>query len=360
MFIHYTAQNLLFAELLHKIVYISDAPYFLFPSFCFVIFWLISGKIFKKPQSFIPPVIFILSPWMWYLSSAHSFYIFFFFLTLTIVYGIILIRSARIITGNLFIILASTMTVYSSSLFLIFIPLTFIILVISKILSFRSLKISIVSLVILISPLLFIINKNQTEFKNNFINEVKIFSDPSLLNSINRFQGAAARIGLKNLSRISENKYLFFGEYVSLKYITQLVPKTFFTPEYKLSGFSFNPPVFMGFVIPFVYGLYLALKKPDLRKIIFISSLLTVPSILANEQVALNRLILFSPIVFLLISYGLINLYRKRGETTARSFLMLTLFLVMFQLIVVINDIRHKERQRVVQYFGNKYEITEP
>lgn len=254
----------------------------------------------------------------------------------------------------------SIIAIYSSSLFLIFIPFAFAVLIISKIINFRQFKTSLVILIILTLPLFFLINKNKSEFKNNLNRDVKIFSDPSLLNSINHFQGAANQVGLRSLSRISENKYLFFTEYSLMKYVTQLMPKTFFTPEYKLLGFSFSPPIFVGFAIPFVYGLYLALKRPNLRKIVIISGILTIPSILANEQVALNRLILFSPIIFLLISYGLVELYKKRKPVTTRGFLVLTLILVIFQLFVTIGDIRNREGKRYEKYYEDRYEITEP
>ena len=357
---HYTAQNLLFAELLHKFVYVEGPLYILISLFCPIVLWLIAKKIFNKRFALIPPIILLLSPWGWYLTLANSFYIFMFFLTLIIVYGIVLIRSGNKILGNILITIGSIISIYSSSIFLVLIPVGFILSILLKIVNFKQVKYSVVILIVLTLPLLIFVSKNNVGFRNTLSRNVKIFSDPSLLNSVNRFQGAAEEMGLKNLSRISENKYIFFTEYSVLKYTTQLVPKTFFTPEYKLLGFSFSPPVFIGFVIPFIYGLYLALKKAELRNILFVSTLLTIPSILANEQVALNRLILFSPVILLLISYGLINFYEERKKTTVRNFLALTLFLVIFQLFVTINDIRFKESQRFVQYFGNKYEMTEP
>lgn len=360
MFPHYTAQNLLFAELLHKFVYTQGPFYILISLLCPIILWLIARKLFNKRFALIPPIVLLLSPWAWYLTLAHSFYIFLFFLTLIIIYGIVLIRSGYKIAGNILTTLGSVISIYSSSIFIALIPIGFILLIFLKIINLKQLKYSIFVLILLILPLVIFINKNTVGFKNTFSRNVRIFSDPSLLNSVNRFQGAAGEIGLKNLSRISENKYIFFTEYSLLKYTTQLVPKTFFTPEYKLLGFSFSPPIFIGFVIPFIYGLYLALKKAELRNILFVSTLLTIPSILANEQVALNRLILFSPVIFILISYGLINFYEERKKNVARNFLALTIFLVIFQLFVTINDIRFRESQRFVQYFGNKYEITEP
>lgn len=155
MFPHYSAQNLLFAELLHKLVYIKDAPYILFPLLFLTLFWLISKKIFKKNLVYIPVLIFLVSPWMWYLAFAYSFYIFLFSLVLPIVYGVILLRSGDKAFGNIFVVLGSFIAMYSSSLFFIFIPISITIMVISKVVSLKQFKTSIVLLFILVLPLLF-------------------------------------------------------------------------------------------------------------------------------------------------------------------------------------------------------------
>lgn len=360
MFPHYSAQNLLFAELLHKLVYIKDAPYILFPLLFLTLFWLISKKIFKKNLVYIPVLIFLVSPWMWYLAFAYSFYIFLFSLVLPIVYGVILLRSGDKAFGNIFVVLGSFIAMYSSSLFFIFIPISITIMVISKVVSLKQFKTSIVLLFILVLPLLFLIVKNNSAFKSNFVYEVQIFSDPGLLNSINRYQGAATEAGFKNLARISENKYIFYAEYFLGKYASQMVPETLFTPQYKLLGFSFNPPILLGFLIPFGYGLYKLLQNPKARRILLISTLLVIPSVLAKDLVSLNRLILFCPVVIIVISYGLIQFYENRKNNTARIFLILTLILVIFQLIVVLADIKVRETQRFDAYFGKNYELIEP
>ena len=361
MFLYYTAQNLFFAELLHKLVYIEDAPYFIFPIFIPILLWLISKNIFKKTSgALVSTTILLLSPWFWYLVVAHSLYIFLFFLILTVIYGVTLVQSEQLVIGNVLVIIAGVTAIYTSSILFVLIPLILLILLASKIVNFKSIRISLVCLAILATPLLFFIDKNKSGFKNSLSNQAMIFEDPSLLNSINKFQGAATEKGFKKLARISENKYIFFSEYLGFKYITQFVPVNFFTPQYKLLGFSFSPPIFVGLAIPFTYGLYLALSKKGLRKIIYISTILAIPSIMAHDQVSLNRLILFSPVVILLISYGLISLYNKRSNIIARNFLVLSLILVVFQLFVTLYDVKYREEKRFAAYFGKKYELIEP
>jgi hypothetical protein len=360
MFIHYTAQNLLFAELLHKLVYIDDAPYILFPILSVALIYLISKKIFKGFWVMIPPLIFLISPWGWYLALSHSFYVFLFFLTLVVIYGVILVKSGRPLGGNILIAVAGLITMYSSTLFFILIPLSITVLIILKIVNYKQLIISILFIGMATLPLLLLVSKNKSEFQNNLRRETMSFSDPSVVNTANRYQGNAAEAGFKNLARISENKYIFYVESVTLKYVTLINPVAFFTPEYRLLGFSFSPPILLGFIIPFGYGLYKLLQKPESRKILFISTLLVIPSITANIQVPLNRLILFSPVIIFVITSGLIGFINLKGNKTAKFFLITTIILILLQTVVIFSDLRFREKDRFERYFGNNYEIYEP
>lgn len=357
---YYTLKNLFFAELIGKYFYIPSGFYIPLALGNVLLVWLIAKKFLGRKFALLCPFVIILSPWFYYLAFAHSFYIFLLFLTLLVTIGFLQIVSDQKTLGSVLVIIGSTIAIYISVLFLPLLTILFAASISFKILSFRNLKISIIFLAFLCLPLLILIGKNKVGFINSLSREVKIFSDPGLINSVNRYQGAAEKNGFKILSRISENKYLFFTEYVFLKYTSQLVPETYFTPKDKLLGFSFSPPIFIGFLIPFTYGLYLALKRPDLRKILFVSTFLTIPSILAKDLVALNRLVLFSPVLFLLISYGLACLYKERKNMAARNFLVLTSLLIIFQLLVTISDIHFREGKRFETYFGNKYELAEP
>lgn len=264
-----------------------------------LLLWLISRRIFSN-YSFLPSLIYAVIPWSGYLVSAESSYIYLLSLLLLIFFIYVYFKSKRILG------------------FVLIIPL------------FLGLK-------------------------NVLGGEVKIFSDPGLLNMVNSYQGAAKEIGFGNLARISENKYLFFTEYVLLKYMKQLVPTTYFTSQEKLLNFSFSSPIYFGFLPPFLYGLYVLSKSPFLLRSILISTLLVIPSVLAKQMVDLNRLFIFSPVIIFVISYGLMKLYEQRKRTS--FFLILTLILVIFQLVVTISDIQFKEKDRYIKYFGQDYEV---
>lgn len=357
---YYTSKNLFLAELLGQNLHISKIFYLFLVLVNTYLIWLISKKLLNKKFAFLSVATILFSPWFYYLAVGHSFYFLLLFPTLLIILGLIEIFQTQSKTINLLLVTGSLLSIYSSALFIPLLLILFITLIYSKIISLNKLKLSLILIFILSLPLLFLISKNSIGFTNSLRQEAKIFVDPGLINSINRYRGAAEANNYKFFSRVSENKYLFYSEYIFLKYVSQLVPETYFTPKYKLLSYAFNPPIFAGFTIPMFYGLYLALKKPNLRKLLFVSTILVIPSVISKDMVSLNRLVLFSPVVFLVISYGLSNLYQKRNALVAKYFLILTSILVLFQIVVVLFDFKAHEQQRFESYFGKNYELSEP
>ena len=359
MFPYYIAKNIFLADLIQKTI--SLPQYIYLPLFIIngLIIWLISKLLIKSKYVFVPVLIYFLSPWGYYLTISRSFYVFLLFAVLATIYGLILIVKGKKIIGSVSLIFGSLILLYSSSLFLILLPIILTLLIIFKIVPLKNIKTTIFPLALLTIPLLVLIMKNTTALKNIFAGEINIFSDPGLINTVNRYQGAAAEHGLKNLSRISENKYIFFGEYFALKYSTQLMPMTYFTPQYKLLNFSFSPPLFLGFLIPFFYGLYKLIGNSKVRTILLISTILVVPSVLSEGMVSLNRLLVFFQIIIAVISYGLIYLYEDRKNIVKKVFIILTLMLLVFQIAVTILDIKNLEIIRSQKYLEGKYELTE-
>jgi hypothetical protein len=360
MFTNYIAHNLMFADVMHKFVHIKDVPYFIFPILILFLVWQISKYILKGKQALITPAILLISPWFWYEVLAYSFYIFIFFLILTIIYGLFNIKEGRLVPGSIIVSFGSLACMYSSSLFLVLIPISLSIIIVSKVITLKQLRYSIFIIALLILPLIIIFVINRVSITNTLNREITVFSDPGLLNMVNRYQGAASENGYRNLARISENKYIFYMEFFVNKYLNQIMPVSIFTPQNKLLGFSFSPPIFFGFLIPFAYGFYQLMQKPLARKIIFISTLLVIPSILAKQSVSLNRLIIFSPVIIYIITYGLIIIYQFKKRKITRLLLFSTIVLVLFQLIITVTDIKLRERNRLVAYFGNVYQIPEP
>jgi hypothetical protein len=215
----------------------------------------------------------------------------------------------------------------------------------------------VVLFVLLALPLLLFTFKNHANTHNILQNEVSIFADPGLINTVNSFEGEARQVNMSILGRISENKYVFSGEYLLSKFSEQLVPATFFTSQGKLLDFSFSSPIFLGFLIPFFFGIYLLLKSDNIRNILLVSGLLAVPSVFAQETINLNRLVIFIPVVIFIISYGIVKLLEQKDKN--KVWILVFSILVLLQIFITINDINVREKARFTQYFGQNYEVKQ-
>ena len=357
--IHFVTLNFFILALIGKTATIPYQGLIILDLGNLFLLWFIGRKVFQSGFSLIPPLIYAISPWSSYLVAAGSFYIYLLFLSLNIFSGLLILRTGKSYLGFTLVVIPAILLIYSSVIFTFLVPTIFIFLVVFKIFSLQSLKIILFILIITTVSLIFIISGNHFGFKNIFNNEIEIFSDPGLLNMVNSFQGEAQKDGFGNLAKISENKYIFYTEYVGLKYTKQLIPATYFTSQEKLLKFSFTPPVFLGFLIPFLYGLYKLLLVSFTRRSLFLSTLLGLPSILSKQLVDLNRLIIFAPVVIFVISYGVILLIKQRKEKLINLFLILTIFLVLFQLVVTLSDISLREKDRFIKYYEHEqnYEI---
>lgn len=357
--IHFAPKNFFFLELIGSKFDITYELFFILDAANLILLWLISKLIFKNKFSIIPPFIYSIIPWSSYLVAAGSFYVYLLFILLIIVYGLLKIESNKKM-GSFLLVGGILGGVYSSFLFLILLPLILCLLSILKLIPFKSLKSLFVISFLLILPLLFLIYTNLLGFKNILNGETQIFSDPGLINTVNSYQGAVREAGFVNLARIAENRYIFATEYIFLKYMKSLVPVTYFTSQEKLLFFSFSPPIYLGFLIPFLYGLYQLITSSILKKAFLVSTFLTIPSILSKPMIDLNRMIIFAPVVIFIITYGIITLYEQRknkSKKIASVFLMLTMALVIFQLLVILSDISLREKDRYATYYKQDYEL---
>lgn len=353
--IHYVSHNFFFFELIGKSGSLSFEFLLLLSAGIVILLWLIGRLIFNNSYALLPSIIYAISPWASYLVVAESFYIFLLFLLLVVFYGLLLIKSGQVKWGLILTIGGSVICMYSSVILLILIPIIFLFLIFLKLIALNSFKIYFAILILLLLPLFFLIYKNQTGFKQIVSIETKIFSDPGLINNVNSYQGAARDANFGSLAKISENKYIFISEYVLIKYSKQLIPTTYFTQQEKLLNFSFIPPLYLAGLIPFLYGLYKIIQMPVMRKNLLLSTMLVIPSVLSEQIVDLNRLILFFPVIILLTTYGVTELAKQRKNT--HFFLTFLLFLVVVQSLFTLYDINIREKGRYIKYFNQNFQI---
>lgn len=348
--VNFQTQKPLIFELIEFDVKFPLWIFFLFNSVNILIFWSISRALFPKAKVIIPVLLFSLSPWSAYLTIARSFYIILTTFVLTTILGILEMKSKESLKGATLWIIGSLFALYSSIFILLMFPLFILGLIKFKLLIFKVLKNPLLVILFLCLPLFFFSFKNITGVKNIYRNQVGILSDPGLMTAINNFQGESKKIGLNLLTRIVESKYIYFGEYFIHKVIKNISPPTYFTPQERLLNFSFTPPILVGFLIPFLYGLYFVVSS-CLRNNLILSTLLIIPALLSRSMVDLNRLVLFKPVIILIISFGLIKIASKK------RWLYIVIILILLQLLVTTYDIDQREFKRFERYQGIEFEI---
>jgi hypothetical protein len=146
-----------------------------------------------------------------------------------------------------------------------------------------------------------------------------------------------------------ENKFTYFGQQYALSTLNTLSPTMYFTSNTKLLGWSFSPPILVGFLIPFLFGLplYYARWKKD-KFILSIPLMFFLPATFLITT-DLNRLILFSPVIFYCSALGITSLM----ESKKKLFQIITLIifgLIIWQYLLVISDILYSEPLRLISW----------
>lgn len=354
--IHLMGENLFYADLLTKPLTIPLWLTFIFSNINVVILSILSQFIWNKRQGLILPLLYILNPWSVYLTSLNSFYIYLTSLILMMIFGLILVKSEYRKIGIIVLILGGVLLIYSSLIIFIISPLIITGVLILKLFNKNEIRNLSFWIILFSIPLFIAIFKNPVGWANIYRNQVNIYSGSGHLSDINSFQGQAQAAGFKFFSKIAENKYVYFVKYTSLKIIKNLTPSTYFTPQEKLANFSFSPPIFLGFLLPFLYGGYLLFKSSPTIKFFGVSLILIIPALLSKQFVDLNRLVIFSFVIFYVISYGLIKLYQSKNFSHRITFL-LAIVLVIIQFLVTLSDIYLREYPRFERTFSINFEI---
>ena len=90
---------------------------------------------------------------------------------------------------------------------------------------------------------------------------IGFFPNNPLVNSINAMRGESINAGFSVLSRVIENKYIFYFLRIIEKALVSINPLYYFTNEAAVDGFLVFPPVWFGFIIPFLVGVLSLYKK---------------------------------------------------------------------------------------------------
>lgn len=308
---------------------------------------LISKKLINSKIWYIPPFLYAISPWTVYLEVGGSLYIPIVTCLLLSFISFKLIKNSKL---SLMLLIGATGAMfYTSILMWMMLPLLIFSFVKLGFFKTKILRFYLLFLSLLLIPLFFSVAINLTGLKNTFSNQVSVFSEVGLINAVNTFRGETAKTKFAVLGKFIENRYFYLSEHLIFNLLKHLSPVTYFTPEFKMFNFSFSPPILIGFLIPFLLGLK-SISELTIRNKWFLLMILSLilPSILSKNSPDLNRLILISPGIFLLVGIGFKDLLNKRTAVYKLLFVV-TLVLVFTQLWTVVSDIYLRENIRIHQ-----------
>ena len=189
------------------------------------------------------------------------------------------------------------------------------------------------------------------------LNQITIFSDVGLINAVNSFRGETNQTIFVPLSKVIENRYIYFSEHLLFNVLKQFTPATYFTIQVRLLGFSFASPIYVGLLIPFLFGLVKSIRsvpRSSITEVIAITALLMFPSILSKDSPDLSRLILISPVIFFVINSGISEFIINYKRKLFRFLLFFTLFMVILQFVTTISDIAVRESVRLQMFLNQK------
>ncbi|MBU1031656.1 hypothetical protein KKE03_01890 [Patescibacteria group bacterium] len=187
-------------------------------------------------------------------------------------------------------------------------------------------------------------------------NQITIFSDVGLINTVNSFRGEINQTIFVPLGKIIENRYIYLSEHLLFNTLKQFTPATYFTNQAQLLGFSNASPIYLGLIIPFLFGFIKFIKSISKSKIseVMIVIFLLLPSILSKDSPDLFRLVLVSPIIFFIISNGIYEFILNYKRKVFRFLLLLTVFMVILQFFATLSDIATREPVRLQMFLGQQ------
>ncbi len=313
-----------------------------------ILFFLLGNTFFKGWARFVPSIIYSSSFWTGYLAAGNSVWLYLLFLFLVLFYSLS-VSATNLKRANLLFIGSSAAIVLSSLLasttLLAFMALLFILRPVYLI----RLRLSLVVLAIVFALVLVLSFRNYPSLINLFNNSFTITSDIGIINYVNDLRGQPDTQIDRLINRITENRYVYISSFLIYKFIGNLVPAVYFTAQEKLLNFSFSPPLMVGFLIPFFYGLYKLIITNKLKFLIAAVSLV-LPSFLGLAWVDLNRLFLIFPGIIYLITIGFTGLTEKGKR--AKIILYFALLLIALQYLVVISDINIRDIHRAADLFS--------
>lgn len=180
------------------------------------------------------------------------------------------------------------------------------------------------------------------------VGQITLYSDSGVINGLNQLRGESIKSGFGLESKIIENRYNYLGAHFLFNFLEQFSPAVYFSPEYKILGFSFSPPILFGFLITVLIGLVSLGSNPrNLLFTGFIFSIFILPSALSKNSPDSERLIIAVPLICFLSGFGFskLSVFWPRYVRTLK---LIFFILIIFQFIVILFDISLREPVRLM------------
>lgn len=302
--------------------------------------WIIARKFLGNNYGFLAPVFYAISPWPAYLTIDGSIFIFVLTGTLLFYLGIMLMEEKRKFLGVSLASLGVGVMIYSNLSMFFVLPFLILGIYFGKLFTKKDCKFPITILIILMLPIVLLSLIHRNNLRGDIAKNISLFDGVGLINSVNTFRGEARNVGYPHLGILVENKITYLGRRVIFNALTALSPYTYFTQQFKLLGFSFTPPIFLGLLIPCLYGLVsLINKKHGNYHLLWLTLPFLIPAILREYFPDLTSLILILPTIIFISAWGMGELIRNRKL----AFIVITVFLIFLQGVTSIYDITTRE-----------------
>jgi hypothetical protein len=306
----------------------------------------ISYRMSNLRVGFLAMLVYTLSPWSYYLTFSNSLYVILLFYLLSIFALSNYFQKDKLFNLIGFSVVL-TIPFYISLTYLFLFPFLIVLLYKRKLVSISMLKKIAMIVFLLLLPLMILTIRNPIALKVGISKQFEIIKNFSFIDPINVFQGLTRNSGVGLVGRVIENKFTYFGRHFLFGTLRHFSPATYFTPQERLLGFSFSPPILIGFIIPFFFGLSGVFKKnlESFYPVIFVFFLM-LPSILSFPSPDMSKLFLTFPLFVVTIAVGFYNMLEK-GSIYTKLLLILSIFLISFQFLMVLSDIYLREFPRM-------------
>lgn len=350
-YFNFNQEPLFFSEYIPKHIFLSWTAICLgFVNIFFL--YNIGLRIYNFRFAVFLALLYAISPWSAYVDILGSNNVYFLSWFLAFILSVILFKQNYKYSNVL--LLFSSIGILTASIFGLFVLIILLISIYSiKYINYLQLiKVCKITLfpIFLVVYMLF---SNINVTKNLIIINANFFQDPGILNIVNQLRGESDSANFSKLGKIIENKYLYIGEKILLNFSMNFSPSLLFSSQFKLYNFSFSPPIFLGFIIPFVIGIFM-LKRNMKYLLVSVGLILglSLPSVLDSRSPNLEKLVLISPVIYMYIALGLVTITKNIKIFRPTKLLLIVILIVSIQALFVIADIDLREKTRFDTIYG--------